>query len=202
MKYQSTMRSVLTGLAMAMAVATATAQTSADAQTPTPSSSQSMSADACAGKQGMKSGRHMSGHGHHGKHASHRMSGHGQGGTPGMGNLPASLVEQLALTDKQKVAWMDAQTAASAMKDAGKQMRDVHREAMSKSAAQDAFDPRAMIEQQNKMRESMQANRDAVQKKWLSFWDGLSKDQQAKVSEFMKQNMAHRGNRGMGPRAG
>jgi len=201
MKHQSTMRSVLTGLAMAMAVATATAQTSTDAQTPSSSSSQSTSADACAGKQGMQSGRHMSGH-DHGKHASHRMSGHGQGGMPGMGNLPASLVEQLALTDKQKVALMDAQTAASAMKASGKQMREAHRASMGKTATQDSFDPRAMIEQQNKMRESMQANREAVQKKWLSFWDSLSKEQQAKVADYMKQSMAQRGNRGMGPRAG
>jgi len=201
MKYQSKMRSVLTGLAMAMTmtVATASAQTSTDAQPPSTSLSQPTPADACSGKPGMQSGRHMSGHG---KHASHRMSGHGQGGMPGVGHFPANLVEQLALTDKQKVAWMDAQTAASAMKASGKQIREAQRASMGKSTAQDSFDPRAMIEQQNKMHASMQANREAVQKKWLFFWDSLSKDQQAKVAEFMKQNMAEKGNRTMGPRAG
>ena len=88
------------------------------------------------------------------------------------------------------------------MKASGKQIREAHRASMGKSTAQDSFDPRAMIEQQNKMHASMQANREAVQKKWLFFWDSLSKDQQAKVAEFMKQNMAEKGNRTMGPRAG
>ena len=201
MKHQTTTRSVLAGLTMALAVAGASAQPAANATASSSPSRQFMSSDACEGQQRMHSGRHLSGNGY-GKHASAGMSGHAQGAMPGVGNFPANLIEQLQLTDKQKVALLDAQTAAKGMRESSIQLRDAHREAMRNTTAQDTFDPRAMLEQQNKMRNAMQATRDAVQKKWLSFWDGLSKDQQAKISAYMKQNMAERGNRGMGPRAG
>lgn len=201
MKHQTTIRSVVTGFAMALAVATATAQPAKDTTGTSSSPRQSMPGDDCGSQQRMQSGRHMSGDGY-AKHGAHRMSGQTQGGMAIMGNFPASLIEQLSLNDKQKAALVDAQTAAQTMWESSRQMRDAHREAMRKTAAQDTFDPRAMFEQQNKIRESMQASRDAVQKKWLSFWDGLSKEQQSKVSDFMKQNMSRHGNRGMGPRAG
>jgi len=201
MKHQSMIRSVVTGFALTMAVATAQAQPGQATATQASSASPMASAESCGGKQRMQSGRHLSGEGH-GKYGAHRMSGHGQAGMPGMGQFPASLIDQLALTEKQKVALMDAQTAASGMREKSRETRQAQRESMRKSGTQDSFDPRAMIEQQNKMRKLMQSNRESVQKKWLSFWDGLSKEQQAKVSEFMKQKMTERGSRAMGSRAG
>ena len=201
MKYPSVIRSVVTGLALSAAVAGAHAQPGPGAASQSPMAGKSVSADSCVGKQGMPSGNRMSGNGH-GMHGAHRMSAVGSGGIPGIGQLPASLIEQLTLNDKQKVALFDAQTASSAMRDQRMAAHSGHREAMRTAAGQDTFDPRAMIELQNKMRDAMQANRDAVQKKWLSFWDSLSKEQQAKISDHIKQKMSHRGHRSMGPGAG
>lgn len=201
MTHQSSIRSVLSGFALTMMVAAAYAQPGAASASSPSNPNPSSYTQSCDGQRRMQSGGHLQGDFHR-MHSGKRMSGHGQGGIPGVGQLPASLIEELALTDKQKVALLDAQTAAKGMQESRKQLRNAHRESIRQSANQESFDPRVMIEQQNKMRESMQASRDAVQKKWLSFWDGLSKEQQAKVSAFMKQKMTQRANRPMGARAG
>lgn len=188
MKHSHLTRSIVAGFALSMAAASTFAQPST---APAQGTSSPPSADMYPGKYGQQ---RMGGHGH--------SANSGMSGMHGMGQLPASLVEKLSLSDKQKVALVDAQTAMSGMREARNSARQSHHDAMNKSVQSGTFDPRAMFEQQNKMREAMQANRDAVQKKWLVFWDSLSKEQQAQVSDYMRTQMSQRGKRSMGPRAG
>lgn len=128
--------------------------------------------------------------------SSHQAKGKGQRGA-GM-QLPAEVVEKLNLTDAQKVALLDAQTATKAMRDgmraSMKQAREQRREAMTSSD----FDPRAMFKQQDERMGKMVQARAAIQQQWLKFWDGLNDQQKSIVKEYMqaKGKQGHGSHRG------
>ncbi len=129
--------------------------------------------DGCGGNDGQKS-----------KHGMH--SQQGQHGKHDMLTLSSKAVEQLQLTDTQKVALTEAQNATQKMRD---DMRSTMRSAKESRQAEmksDTFDPRTMFTQQDAMASQMLAARQGVQKQWLAFWDGLTDTQKATVRDYMQ----------------
>lgn len=111
---------------------------------------------------------------------------HGQKQHGGSMQLPANIVEKLKLTDAQKVAFFDAQTATKAMREgmraSMKQARQERQEAMGSAD----FDPRAMFKQQDERMAMRQAARQGIQQQWLKFWDSLSDEQKTIVKGYMQ----------------
>jgi Spy/CpxP family protein refolding chaperone len=126
------------------------------------------------------------------KHSMH--SQQGQQGMHDMLSLSSKVVEQLQLTDTQKIAFTDAQNATQKMRD---DMRSTMRSAKESRQAEmksDTFDPRTMFSQQDAMASQMLASRQGVQKQWLTFWDGLTDIQKANVRDYMQSKKeSHQG---------
>ena len=106
-----------------------------------------------------------------------------------MCQLPQSVIDQLALSPAQKSQLDAAQAARKEMQAARKTAMGNHRKSMQDQLAKDQFDPRAMMAQSNQMHASMSTQREAVQQKWLTFWDGLSAEQRKTMTTYMKSHM-------------
>lgn len=111
---------------------------------------------------------------------------HGQKHRGGMMQLPSAVIEQLKLSEAQKAAFFDAQTASQAMRDS---MRESMRQ--TRAERQDAtesgkFDPREMFKQQDERMAKMQQARQSIQQQWLGFWDTLSDEQKSVVQDYMQ----------------
>lgn len=114
--------------------------------------------------------------------ASHQ---HAQKQRGGMMRLPSAVIEQLNLSEAQKVALFDAQTATKAMRDSMRQsMRDAKQDRAD--ATSETFDPRRQFEQRNERMQKMQQARQQIQQQWLGFWDTLSPEQQSVVGKYMQ----------------
>lgn len=119
---------------------------------------------------------------------------HGQQKRGGGMQLPATVIEQLNLTDAQKVALFNAQTATQAMRDGMRESMRQAREQRRAAMSSENFDPRAMFQMQDqRMAQRMQA-RAAIQQQWLTFWDSLTDAQKTTVKEYMQS----KGKRGHG----
>lgn len=127
----------------------------------------------------------------------HMQQGQHQGGEFGMGQLPQQVIDQLALSPAQKSQLDAAQQARKDMHAARKSAMANQRKAMQDQLAKDQLDPRAIMTQSNQMHSAMSAQREAVQQKWLSFWDGLSAEQRKTMTTYMKSRMAGSGDRPM-----
>lgn len=123
------------------------------------------------------------------KCSGHSMQDRMKGQTGGMMmQMPAELVASLNLTDAQKVSLFEAQTAARGMHAGMREsMRDAHKNSRTQMA-QGNFDPRAMFAQQDQRMAERQSARQSIQTQWLSFWDGLSAEQQSVVQAYLKTN--------------
>lgn len=111
---------------------------------------------------------------------------HGQKQRGSVMRLPSAVIEQLNLTETQKVALFDAQTASQAMRDSMRQsMRQARQERMN-AMQSGQFDPRQMFEQQDQRMQKMQQARQQIRQQWLGFWDTLSPEQQSVVQEYMQ----------------
>ncbi len=110
--------------------------------------------------------------------------GHKQRG--GMMQLPSVVIEQLNLTDAQKAAFFDAQTASKAMRDSMRESMRQAREDRKDATKSGKFDPREMFKQQDERMAKMQQARQSIQQQWLSFWDTLTDEQKATVQDYMQ----------------
>lgn len=111
---------------------------------------------------------------------------HSQKQRGGIMQLPSAVIEQLNLSETQKVAIFDAQVASKAMRDS---MRESMREARQEHriASESAkFDPREMFKQQDERMAKMQQARQSIQQQWLGFWDTLSDEQKSVVQDYMQ----------------
>lgn len=124
---------------------------------------------------------------------------HGQKQRGGSMQLPAEVIEKLKLTDAQKVAFFDAQTATKAMRDAMRASMKQARQARQEAMGSADFDPRAMFKQQDERMSQRQAMRQGIQQQWLKFWDSLNDEQKTIVKEYMQSKAkGHRGGDGKG----
>ena len=112
------------------------------------------------------------------------------GGEGPMGQLPQAVLDQLALTPAQKVQFDAAQTARKELQTSKQSLRAEQRKAMDEQFTKDIVDPRELMAQHKKMRTTMEAKMEAVQQKWLAFWDGLSAPQKTTLSNYMKSKHA------------
>ena len=100
-----------------------------------------------------------------------------------MGQIPQAVIDQLALTTGQKAQFDSAQAAR-------KEMHASKQKAMTEQFAKEVIDPRAILAQHKQMRSAMETKMDAVQQKWLTFWDGLSATQKTTLSNYLKSKHA------------
>lgn len=128
-------------------------------------------------------------------HAGH--AGHRQGGDFEMGQLPQAVITQLALSPAQKAQFDAAQTARQEMRAARQSSMAAQQKTMEEQLAKDQLDPHAMMAQSNQVHARLASQREVVQKKWLSFWDGLSAEQRKTLTGYMKSRMAERANKGV-----
>jgi len=203
MKYTST-RSLIAGLGLTLAAAGALAQSSAG-QSASPSATQTPTAQTTPAAplpgSGMGPGAGMGpnsetraqmpqGAGPHGgMHRQQQAAGKGGGEGP-MGQIPQAVIDQLALTPVQKTQFDSAQAARKEMQASKQSLRTEQQKAMTEQFAKEVIDPRAILAQHKQMRSAMEAKMDAVQQKWLTFWDGLSAPQKTTLSNYLKSKHA------------
>lgn len=106
--------------------------------------------------------------------------------------LPAEVIEKLQLSDAQKLALFNAQTASQAMRDSMRQTMRGSREARPGQMQSGQFDPRAIFEQQDQRMAKALESRRAIQAQWLGFWDGLSEEQKTIVRQTMQARTKER----------
>ena len=113
-------------------------------------------------------------------------------GAPGQqaGELPQAVIDQLALTADQKALLDTAQKARTDLRTPRTASRAEHVKAMEALYAADPVDPRALMTLAKQERAKMEANMDAVQQKWLAFWDSLTTDQKKVGSAYLKSRHA------------
>ena len=201
MKHTST-RSLIAGLGFTLVAASALAQTSAAPPAPSSTTQPPVAQTApAAPMSGMGPGSGMApnvdmrsqmqqGAGPHGSMPHHQQAA-AKGLDEGpMGQIPQSVIDQLALTPSQKAQLDTAQAARKELQANKQSLRAEQRKAMSEQFKKDIVDPRAMMAQQKTMRTTMEAKMEAVQQKWLAFWDDLSVMQKTTLSNYMKSKHA------------
>ena len=195
-------RSLIAGLGFTLVAASALAQTGAvqpaPATTTQPSTAQ---AAPTAPMQGMGAGSGTAPNpdmraqmpqsaGPHGSmHRKHQAAAQGGGEGP-TGHIPQAVIDQLALAPAQKAQFDSAQAARKEMQASKQSLRTEQRKAMDEQLTKDIVDPRAVMAQQKKMRNMIEAKMELVQQKWLAFWDGLSAPQKTTLSNYMKSKHA------------
>lgn len=111
---------------------------------------------------------------------------HGQKQRGGTMQLPSAVIEQLNLTEAQKAAFFDAQTASKAMRDSMRESMREAREQRKDATESGKFEPREMFKQQDERMAKMQQARQSIQQQWLGFWDTLSDEQKSVVQDYMQ----------------
>jgi|GEM_PF-1270810 len=106
------------------------------------------------------------------------------------GPLPGKVVDQLGLTAGQKSLLDSAMTARQASQAANTAARDAAYQTLTEQLSSDKFDPRAVVKQREQARIAMDARVDAVQQKWLLFWDSLSQTQRNTLVQYMREQHA------------
>ena len=187
----STIRPLLAGLAITAMAFSVAAQQATPGQGPgaggmmAPGSGPMMQGAGPQGAGPMMQGAGPQGMGPHG--------GMGpRAGAPGQqaGDLPQAVIDQLALTADQKPLLDAAQKARTDLRATRTASRAEHFKAMEALYAADPVDPRALMTLAKQERAKMEANMDAVQQKWLAFWDSLTIDQKKVASTYLKSRHA------------
>lgn len=118
---------------------------------------------------------------------------------PGFGPVSQEVVDSLDLSDKQKekIAKLKdkAQKKMKGRLNADERPYQAMFEMRKQQLEAGKLDPKAMVEQRDKLRESMQELRDEYTEEWLELWDDLNNDQQAKIATYFKEFDATRGQR-------
>ena len=71
-----------------------------------------------------------------------------------------------------------------------KSLQAEQRKAMAEQFAKETIDPRALLAERTQMRAAMEPRIEAVQQKWLAFWDDLSASQKTTLSNHMRSKYA------------
>ena len=195
-------RSLIAGLGFTIVAASALAQTSVNQPTSPsvapPSAVQAAPATPMPGMgpgSGMASNPDMrsqmpQGAGPHGSmHRQPQAAAKGGSESP-MGQIPQAVIDQLVLAPAQQAKFDTAQAARKELQATKQSLRAEQRKAMQEQLTKDIVDPRAVMAQQKTMRTTIDAKMDAVQQKWLAFWDGLSTPQKTTLSNYMKSKHA------------
>jgi len=106
--------------------------------------------------------------------------------------LPAKVLDQLGLTPDQKSRLDNALSARKDAATANRTTRESNYKLLTDQLASDKFDPRVVIQQRQQARGAMDARIDAVQQKWLAFWDGLSQTKRHTLIQYMREQHAAR----------
>jgi Spy/CpxP family protein refolding chaperone len=182
MKHTS-VRTFIAGLGFTFFAASALAQ--ADAVQPAPAS-----ATPPPTAQAVPAAPMPQGAGPHGSmHRQHQAAAQGGGEGP-MGQIPQAVLDQLALAPAQKAQFDSAQAARKELQASKQSLRAEQRKAMTEQFAKEVIDPRAILAQHKQMRSAIETKMEAVQQKWLAFWDGLSAPQKMTLSNYMKSKHA------------
>ena len=195
-------RSLIAGLGFTIVAASALAQTSVNQPTSPsvapPSAVQAAPATPMPGMgpgSGMASNPDMrsqmpQGAGPHGSmHRQPQAAAKGGSESP-MGQIPQAVIDQLVLAPAQQAKFDTAQAARKELQATKQSLRAEQRKAIQEQLTKDIVDPRAVMAQQKTMRTTIDAKMDAVQQKWLAFWDGLSTPQKTTLSNYMKSKHA------------
>ena len=195
-------RSLIAGLGFTIVAASALAQTSVNQPTsPSVAPPSVVQAAPAAPMPGMGPGSGMAsnpdmrsqmpqGAGPHGSmHRQPQAAAKGGSESP-MGQIPQAVIDQLALAPAQRAQLDTAQVARKELQATKQSLRAEQRKAMQEQLTKDIVDPRAVMAQQKTMRTTIDAKMDAVQQKWLAFWDGLSAPQKTTLSNYMKSKHA------------
>ncbi len=111
----------------------------------------------------------------------------------GMGEIPATVVAQLQLSPEQKVQLDAAHDARRIMWSANRKSRQAEYAGLTELLNKNAFDPREAVALRKKTRAAIDARFDAVQEKWLVFWDGLNDGQRKVLLGYMKEQHIKQG---------
>jgi len=195
-------RSLIAGLGFTLIAASALAQTPAGQSTqPSATQPQATQTAPVVPMPGMGPGSGMvpnadvrsqmpQGAGSHGgMQRPHQAAAKGGGEGP-MGQIPQTVIDQLALAPAQQAQFDTAQTARKELQATKQSLRAEQRKAMDEQLKKDIVDPRAVMAQQKTMRTTIEAKMEVVQQKWLAFWDGLSAPQKTTLSNYMKSKHA------------
>lgn len=118
---------------------------------------------------------------------------------PGYGPVSQKVVDSLELSDAQKAK---IEEIKSSIKTQMEERRDSKEHPMaavaevrSKQLADGKLDPQAMLEERQKVRESMRDRRGEFSDEWLAVWNDLNDEQQAKVATYFQEVDAKRAER-------
>jgi Spy/CpxP family protein refolding chaperone len=112
--------------------------------------------------------------------------------THGSMQLPAAVLEQMKLTDAQKLELFNAETATRGLRDSMRETMRASRQVSRTQIEAGEFDPQAMFKAQDEHAAQRQLMRQAVQKQWLGFWDSLNAQQKELVQKHMQSKVQAR----------
>jgi len=104
-----------------------------------------------------------------------------------MFELPAGVLQALALETKQKELLDKAHMARRQLWSAMRNARLEEYAALSKALDKDPFDPKEVISLRKKIRLAADKRMDEVQEVWMDFWESLSVGQRKTLVNYMKQ---------------
>lgn len=108
-----------------------------------------------------------------------------------MFELPAGVLQALALDTKQKELLDKAHMARRQLWSAMRKARQDEYAALTKALDKDTFDPKEVIALRKKIRANADKRMDDVQGVWLDFWESLNPAQRKTLVAYMKQQHAN-----------
>lgn len=104
-----------------------------------------------------------------------------------MFELPAGVLQALALETKQKELLDKAHIARRQLWSAMRNARAEEYSALTKALDKDNFDPKEVISIRKKIRVAADKRMDEMQGVWLDFWESLNPTQRKTLVAYMKQ---------------
>lgn len=114
---------------------------------------------------------------------------------PGYGPVNTELIQSLALSDPQTQALKDAQAAQKELRSDRRASMKTAKTARFEGLESGKFDPKAALDQAEKLQQQSADQRHQVGQKWLAVWDSLDQAQQQKVSAYFKERAQKRADR-------
>jgi len=108
-----------------------------------------------------------------------------------MFELPAGVLQALALETKQKELLDKAHMARRQLWSAMRNARMEEYAALTKALDKDTFDPKEVISLRKKIRTAADKRMDEVQGGWMDFWESLNGNQRKTLVNYMKQQHAN-----------
>ncbi len=111
-----------------------------------------------------------------------------------MFELPAGVLQALALETKQKELLDKAHIARRQLWSAMRKARQDEYAALTKALDKDVFDPKEVISLRKKIRAAADKRMDDVQGVWMDFWETLNPGQRKTLVAYMKQQHVQNAN--------